>query len=74
MWAAWAPAIVVVLASVFNAGLLFQRVSSHDKRLDGHDERLDGHEERLQDHSVRIERTEAWHRGYNAAKDTHRAG
>lgn len=71
MWwqSGWAPALITVFATIFQAGLLYGKVASHEKRLDEHGEQLDTHEGRLNDHAVKIAETKGWREGYSAAKD-----
>lgn len=63
--ALWIPAAVVVIATIYNSGILSATVKFHGKKLEAHDIKLDKH-------SDEISKLVAWHDGFSAG--THRNG
>jgi hypothetical protein len=65
--AEWAPAIITVLAAIFTAGQLVGRIKNQEITLAEHHDSLCDHDARLDNHENRLNRSEAWREGYNAA-------
>jgi hypothetical protein len=57
--AEWGPALVAVIAAIYNSGQFGWELKDHRKRLDGHDVKLESHGQSI------IE-MKAWKEGYNA--------
>ena len=64
----WAPAVVGIVAAVFNHGQLVGRIKNQEITIKDHDDRLDEHDHSINSLGNRMTATEAWKEGYNAGR------
>lgn len=66
--AAWAPAVVTVIAWIFTAGMVTGRIKEQEDAIKDHHDRLNNHDAKLENLGNRMTASEAWREGYNAGR------